>query len=717
VLLDTGFSTAFNSGDQQNQFMTIALTNLAGLRAAEGADGQFLGVDFSQALSDSAAEAQSLARSSDPSQWDWAEKARQLAQMWSQGGTSADLTNWLAKVRAGRALLTTQASGAGFIASPGLQAVQQFSATVAEVSQNMTPAPISSAGQTTLSPGQTPASADTTASSATMPPQVFNSSSAAVPASGASALPTAAPPAGPTTPSVYSQMLQALVQQVTTQLTTAMVTKLTTPKQSQYPAYAGQNGGQAFGQTNPSTANAAPYSSSSALQTAATQPGQSFASGNASGNADASVNPSNPGSPTAQNRQGQRSASSNAQLEAPPAAAQPQIVYFGPAATIGQNPSLSLQVTNPAATLMSSLQAQLYVDGMPGPAQTLGPLLPSQTQSVTFDSSTLAARNHNIKVLVTTADGASASATASLPAPASSLGADVSKLKTTGVRSGLLVRSSVPSGYQIGTVTTATPSASAQPPTAALATRSPGLATRAIPQGSTGANQGGARVTVLPPPDSSHTAGVRSLPAQGSVAANQTRSATTALPAGGTNSGLAARTVIPSGPSTASQTTTVATVLPPRSNPGAGTTTAVSPGSATTSTALATTVPLARGLPGPRVGAAANSVPGRAYLDLSVAASEIGFRPAAPGQSTTFTAVIHNLGTLGAQGASVVFKLNADGRITSSPPSVFNVPAGGSFQASWSVAMPAGRSVQLTVQVMANGDANSANNQALIRVR
>jgi len=114
--------------------------------------------------------------------------------------------------------------------------------------------------------------------------------------------------------------------------------------------------------------------------------------------------------------------------------------------------------------------------------------------------------------------------------------------------------------------------------------------------------------------------------------------------------------------------------------------------------------------------ATANSVPGRAYLDLSVAPAEIRFRQVAPGQPTTFTAVIHNLGTLGAQGASVVFMLNADGRVTSSRPSVFNVAAGGSFQASWTAPMPVGQSVQLAVQVVANGDINPGNNQAVIRL-
>jgi hypothetical protein len=64
----------------------------------------------------------------------------------------------------------------------------------------------------------------------------------------------------------------------------------------------------------------------------------------------------------------------------------------------------------------------------------------------------------------------------------------------------------------------------------------------------------------------------------------------------------------------------------------------------------------------------------------------------------------------------VVFTLNADGRIMSSRPTLFNIAGGGSFVASWTASMPAAQNVQLGVQVMANGDVNPANNQAVIRV-
>jgi len=97
--------------------------------------------------------------------------------------------------------------------------------------------------------------------------------------------------------------------------------------------------------------------------------------------------------------------------------------------------------------------------------------------------------------------------------------------------------------------------------------------------------------------------------------------------------------------------------------------------------------------------------------------TDIHFSPVNPraGQSTTFTAVVRNLGTSAAQGASVMFRLLADGRQAAiSQPVVFNIAAHGIFQASWSTPIPAGQHMQVVVSVNANGDVNPANNQATV---
>jgi hypothetical protein len=920
VLLDTGFSTAFNSADQQSQFMTLSLTNLAGFRAADGSDSRFLGVTISQAFDASSGNAQVSPPASDPSQWNWNEKAKQLAQMWSQGKKSAELTWWLEKVRAGRALLNAS-GGTDLVPSPGLQAIQQFSATVAQVSQNITPAAVATDGQTT------PPS-DATGSPAAVPSQPSDPSNA----NGAPSSPTAIQAAAPGAPSVYSQMLQTLVQQVTTQLTTALVTKLTnkitnsSPSQPQYP----QNGDPAYtppqdpaanynansqysttpgaspnpsrggvislspqdvtldavnpaaGQTVHITAqlhnnsaaqdasgltvlllDAANPSAPQASQNGVTVPrsgvlpvqltwtaGQATGApttlmvqvldangaqvagagvpainiANASAAANSSTNDSNSGSSNPAGQTAQTTTSgdpaqgnnfSNTTSGTPGAVVQPQIVYFGPVVTAVQNPPLSLQVTNPAATLVRSAQAQLFVDGKPGPVQTLGPLLPSQTRSATFDRSAIASGNHNIKVVVTTTEGASATATAQPAAVSGSSKSADPKVKDPGVRSAVPVRSGIAAGFQIGTVTTmpASPAALSKPAAAALppainaaslatatgsksptantspatfasafqspantptapatgsksptastnpatfaaafqspantpaavakptptdgssqtkngstpVTRSPSSTTvrTIVPPGSTGTSQTGTVATVVPPAGSSQTTPVRTALPQLPAQTNPTGSVTTVRPPGNASPTPAVRTMLPPGTGTSSQTTTVATVLPPRTTPASGIPATRVPATSTTQTVAATTVlPPTRGqattvLPGQPAATVANGMPGRAYLDLSVAAAEVRFRPVAPGQSTTFTAVIHNLGTVAAQGASVVFMLNADGRITTSRPSIFNIVAGGSYLASWTAPMPAGRSVQLAVQVTANGDMNPANNQAAIRV-
>jgi hypothetical protein len=97
--------------------------------------------------------------------------------------------------------------------------------------------------------------------------------------------------------------------------------------------------------------------------------------------------------------------------------------------------------------------------------------------------------------------------------------------------------------------------------------------------------------------------------------------------------------------------------------------------------------------------------------------TDIHFTPVNPraGQPTTFTAVVRNLGTSASQGASVVFKLLADGRQAAiSQPVVFNIAGHGIFQASWSTPIPAGQQMQIVVYVTAKGDGNPANNQAAL---
>jgi len=59
----------------------------------------------------------------------------------------------------------------------------------------------------------------------------------------------------------------------------------------------------------------------------------------------------------------------------------------------------------------------------------------------------------------------------------------------------------------------------------------------------------------------------------------------------------------------------------------------------------------------------------------------------------------------------VVFRLIADGRqVAVSAPQPFNIAGRGTFQASWSTAIPMGQQMQLVVSVTANG----VNNQGTV---
>lgn len=63
----------------------------------------------------------------------------------------------------------------------------------------------------------------------------------------------------------------------------------------------------------------------------------------------------------------------------------------------------------------------------------------------------------------------------------------------------------------------------------------------------------------------------------------------------------------------------------------------------------------------------------------------------------------------------MVFRLFVNGQQAAvSAPTNFNVPAHGTFLASWSTTIPASRQIQIVVSVTANGDVNTANKQAAL---
>ena len=244
VLLTAGFSSAFNSYDEQNQFLTVATTNMWNFRLDDGGEGShFVGVIFEQALKDPTSDVAAPAGSGDPSQWKWKEKAPQLARMLSGGKSSAELKWWLAKVRGNMALLAPQPDASGgmdYIPLPALQAFEEIATALAQARQNLAspttpPGVVSSANQTwaDVADTQTSQAATSNVSSASPTAPAYNEATPGAPATQVS---------GSASPSPYKQLMMTLAQQATTQLTSALVTKMTTGSgsktQAQYPAFA-----------------------------------------------------------------------------------------------------------------------------------------------------------------------------------------------------------------------------------------------------------------------------------------------------------------------------------------------------------------------------------------------------------------------------------------------------------------------------------------------
>jgi hypothetical protein len=170
--------------------------------------------------------------------------------------------------------------------------------------------------------------------------------------------------------------------------------------------------------------------------------------------------------------------------------------------------------------------------------------------------------------------------------------------------------------------------------------------------------------------------------------------------------------------------------IPPRPGPSSGATTPAS----TVGVHPPINSALARPGPGNRAednnrggvaiaqAGAGTPVPAHGYVDLSVSIADIRVIPSPPrsGQPTSFIVVVHNLGTLDAHGASIVFKLVADGRqLAISQPLMFDVAAQGTYQGRWSFQAPLSKgtesqALQLGVVVIFAGDVNPANNGAML---
>ena len=939
LILTTGFSTAFNTADQQNQFLTVTITNLWDFRLSTGGtSSRFLGVIFKQGLQGTKANAPAPA-GSDPSQWNWKEKAQQLAEMWSGGKPSEDLKWWLSRIDSNMGLLSAPSDaspGGNFVPLPSLQAIQQVSTTFARAAQNI--ALPASSPMTTGNPVATTSSPTGMAISnpSTAPPGYPVAAYAQT-----SPVPGSQTP-GTSSPSPYQQLLLTLVQQVTPQITSALIARMagrSGGSPAQYTPYAPQNAGvpppasnygatsqpyqpgvapgsftpgtasstvpsgaitigpqdvtidaasvipgqtvhiavqihngnpsqdvsgltaQLVDPTNPAASaqnmqagisvphlgttplqfswiagqgsitppqlsvqvldpTGAPLASvpvppisisstglnsglPSNSQTATSLPAgtapNGFVQGSvapATGATSASganplpanyspsnstvagtstnTNPSsgstpiagttttNPGSAnsnSAGNSASGASTGGNPSPGSPSPAIALNIAYLGPVNVPGQSLAFLVQVVNPSAVPMSSVQAQIYVDGGAGQTISLGPLLPQQSRSAVFDQSAITATNQTVKVVVTSQDtGASASASA----PAHPKHTPIADPNRRGFMArGIAVRSAGPATYNIGPTSGPSSSASdssgasqpAAPPSSnsQIGTTTPAQSGTVGSQTSVPAKTNGSSAQGQTPgagtgsTTSPSAAGSTAQPTV-STAANQTTGsaqstagssgptavAATAVPVTRAST-RAPRTIQPAGAASGNQTS-VGAQTPSSSTPAQPTRTIPPPGNVTPRTIQPTSVGSANpSVAGPQASSSpvpgqtartiqppgaspvnrGPSVAGQAYLDLSVSATDVRVSPSPQAGQVLVTALIRNLGTIGSNAASVVFRLIIGGKqVAISSPITFSIQGSGTYPANWMTAVPVGQAVQVIVSVNAMGDMNPANNQA-----
>jgi hypothetical protein len=137
VVLATGFSTAFRTSDEQNQFYQDAFLNAARFRAGAPADGPFVGLLFHEAIggADTNPPPPTPGLPDEVKQWDLSARADELMQIWTGKGSSEPVAWWLKKVEANMGLVVTaqDASGAqSLTVQPAQDRVAQIAAGVSD---------------------------------------------------------------------------------------------------------------------------------------------------------------------------------------------------------------------------------------------------------------------------------------------------------------------------------------------------------------------------------------------------------------------------------------------------------------------------------------------------------------------------------------------------------------------------------------------------------
>jgi hypothetical protein len=245
LVFTTGFSRAFQSSDDQNQFYALAIGNLESFHVNDPSGALLVGAVFHSGVADqtNGANVPAMQPEPDPAHWNWSEKAQQLSQLWSTGQGNADLSWWLAKIDSNMALANLDASGSSNAApAAALQVLAQFSTAVSQVNQQANQGVPPAQGLNTAATSQIPAPVS----------NVYTGTGVATPQIGNVANPAVVPQNPPTPSSVspMNQLLASVLQQFASQLTPVVANKLAgitgpAPGQPNNGPYPFPNGNQA----------------------------------------------------------------------------------------------------------------------------------------------------------------------------------------------------------------------------------------------------------------------------------------------------------------------------------------------------------------------------------------------------------------------------------------------------------------------------------------
>lgn len=135
LVLATGYSSAFVPEGDQARYYALALGNLADYRAGEGVDCPFIGVLWNTALDTGASNLAPPSENTvaDMAGWDWASKAGEVAQMWTDPSKgSPELQWWEQKVEGGYGLVGVDAEGGQLEPKQAFEALTEAQTAIAE---------------------------------------------------------------------------------------------------------------------------------------------------------------------------------------------------------------------------------------------------------------------------------------------------------------------------------------------------------------------------------------------------------------------------------------------------------------------------------------------------------------------------------------------------------------------------------------------------------